>query len=118
MQRYTLLNWRGRHVYLHHWLNDDWSVHHHDHSRAMWSIGLWGRYTEHLHNGAVTKWRAPWIRRFPATHRHYITLDTPMAWTLVFAGPIVRFSGFWVGDQRFGAVGYLQSPHANQQKRC
>ena len=48
LKRWTLLSACGWEVYLHHWLNDDWSQHHHDHSRAMLSIGLWGRYTEHL----------------------------------------------------------------------
>ena len=84
----------------------------------MWSIGLWGRYTEHVLNGKSITWRAPWIRWFPATHRHYVTLNTPTVWTLVLAGPIVRYSGFWVDGQRLGSIGYLQSPHADQQKRC
>ena len=116
--RWTLLSWHGWEVYLHHWVGDDWSHHHHDHSRSMVSVGLRGRYTEHILDQPDHSWAAPWVRYFPATHRHYITLNTPTVWTLVFAAPQRRHSGFWVRGERVGTVPYLRSPEAARQKRC
>lgn len=119
LRRWTLCERWGWSVFLHHWLNDDWSVHHHDHSRDMISIGLRGSYTEHLFDGTTRTFRAPWVRRFPAEHRHYITLETPTAWTLVIAMPIRRGSAFWVDGQPITAGStYMNSPFADQQKRC
>ena len=118
LKRWTLFSWRGWELYLHHWLHDDWSQHHHDHSRAMLSIGLWGAYTEHVLGQPAQRWHAPWARGFPATHRHYITLDTKTVWTLVLAWPQSHHSGFYVDGVRVGVQAYLRSPEATQQKRC
>ena len=118
LKRWTLVSIKGWELYLHHWLNDDWSTHHHDHSRSMLSIGVWGRYTEHVLDQPPRRWRAPWVRWFPAAHRHFITLDTSTVWTLVIAAPQSRRSGFWLNGHRVGTAEYLLSPAADQQKRC
>jgi hypothetical protein len=51
----------------------------HDHAyQVIYSVGLWGGYTEYTEqttgNGVVTQkhWTAPWIRRVP--HRHRLIL--------------------------------------------
>jgi hypothetical protein len=91
-------------IYLHKFVGDDWSVDLHDHPKRFVSIGLRGRYTEHVPDEyepldtARREWCAPWIRTFPATHRHRITGPTPErpCWTLVIVGPPVRPWGFWL----------------------
>lgn len=97
----SLLGGRVR-VYLHKFVGDDWALDLHDHPKKFWSIGLAGEYTEvttcddpamleHRH------WRAPWVRSFPAEHRHRLvgpTEEKP-CWTLVVVGAPVRIWGFW-----------------------
>ena len=92
----SLLGGRVR-VYLHKFVGDDWSVDLHDHPKRFWSIGLAGRYLEHRADGSVVEYRAPWVRSFPAEHRHRLTGPTPAApcWTLVIVGAPVRGWGFW-----------------------
>lgn len=46
LYRWTLLKFRGRGVYLHHFVGDDWSLDLHDHPKRFISIGLWGKYLE------------------------------------------------------------------------
>src|SRR5262245_32102981 len=83
-------------VYLHKFVGDDWSTDLHDHPKRFWSIGLWGRYTEYRADGSTREWRAPWVRSFPAEHRHRLTGQRPWApcWTLVVVGAPVRDWGF------------------------
>jgi hypothetical protein len=89
-------------VYLHKFVGDDWSTDLHDHPKRFWSIGLWGRYFEHRDDGSIREYRAPWIRTFPAEHRHRLTGPRPDSpcWTLVIVGAPVREWGFW-HDGRF-----------------
>ncbi len=116
--RRTLAVWRGWDLYLHHWVNDDWSEHLHDHSRHMLSIGLCGSYTEWLDGGVARRWRAPWVRFFRATHRHRVVLNSPSVWTLIVAWPNSRHSAFFVDGQRVTPNRYFRSAWAQQQKRC
>jgi hypothetical protein len=44
--RWTVAKWRGRGIYLHHFVGDDWSRDLHDHPKRFISIGLWGWYIE------------------------------------------------------------------------
>ena len=89
--------WRGFGIYLHKFVGDDWSLDLHDHPKRFWSIGLRGRYIEHRADGTTVTYRAPWIRSFPAEHRHRLTGPTPNdpCWTLVVVGAPVRDWGFW-----------------------
>lgn len=91
----TLLGKTTR-VYLHKFVGDDWALDLHDHPKRFISIGLAGRYVEHNDRGAI-EYRAPWIRSFPAKHRHRLTGPTPEkdCWTIVIVGPAVRMWGFW-----------------------
>lgn len=88
---------RSTRVYLHKFVGDDWSLDLHDHPKRFWSIGLLGRYLEHRGDGSTREYRAPWIRSFPAEHRHRLTGPTPArpCWTLVIVGTPTRNWGFW-----------------------
>lgn len=98
MNRWTLWKGReGRSLYLHHFVGSDWSRDVHDHPKAFLSIGLLGRYAEVSPGRGPRVYRAPWVRRFPATHRHRIVLaDGETCWTLVYVGPTEREWGFWL----------------------
>ena len=96
LHRWTLaVLGRGRRCYLHRYLGSDWARDLHDHPKVFWSIGLWGGYVEETPFG-IRQWRAPWIRRFPAEHRHRLRVSRSRGcWTLVFTGAITREWGFW-----------------------
>src|SRR6202034_4752169 len=91
--RWTLAKWRGRGIYLHHFVGDDWSRDLHDHPKRFISIGLWGWYIEETPYRGSTEWaklgnvlttyHAPWIRTFAATHIHRLSVPTKNCWTLV-----------------------------------
>ena len=105
LYRWTLLQRRGKFaVYLHHFVGDDWSRDLHDHPKRFISIGLWGWYLEETPafgfgkiEGAtnIKKYRAPWIRTFPASHIHRLTVPSKNCWTLVIVLKPVREWGFW-----------------------
>ena len=107
---------KGRKVYLHAWEADDWSRDLHDHSTDMWSIGLWGSYTEVTDDGERT-YRAPWVRWFPATHRHRIAVRRGPVWTLVLAGAKTRHSAFYVDGVRVPIDEY-QRRYARRHRSC
>jgi hypothetical protein len=93
--------WRGFGIYLHHFVGDDWSRDLHDHPKRFISIGLKGAYRETVGAGSdlqgyETIYRAPWIRTFPATHIHRLSLiNGRPCWTLVIVCRAVRDWGFW-----------------------
>ena len=103
MYRWTLLTWRGHFsVYVHHFVADDWSLDLHDHPKRFISIGLCGWYIEQtpcdhgLENRTDIKvYRAPWIRTFPATHIHRISVPSKSCWTLCIVLKPTRDWGFW-----------------------
>src|SRR2546423_15062897 len=92
--RWTILKWNGHFsIYLHHFVGDDWSRDLHDHPKRFISIGLWGWYIEETpYSGSAewaalgpvrTRYRAPWIRTFPASHIHRLVVPSKNCWTLV-----------------------------------
>lgn len=100
LERWTLFLRFGIGVYLHHFLGDDWSIDPHDHPRRFISVGLFGWYYEdtfhkdgaHL---ATRKYRAPWLRSFPAEHLHRIrAAECGNTWTLVIVLKKSRAWGF------------------------
>jgi hypothetical protein len=99
--RWTVAKWRGRGIYLHHFVGDDWSRDLHDHPKRFISIGLWGWYIEETRFGqdndiqCWTKYSAPWLRTFPATHIHRLIVPSKNCWTLVIVLKPVREWGFW-----------------------
>lgn len=85
----------GRRCYLHRYLGSDWSRNLHDHPKTFWSVGLWGGYVEQTSDG-IRQWRGPWVRRFPAEHRHRLRVSRRRGcWTLIFTGRVTREWGFW-----------------------
>jgi hypothetical protein len=108
LYRWTMLSRKGKFsVYLHHFVGDDWSRDLHDHPKRFISIGLWGWYIEetpYMGNPdgewaklghVLTTYRAPWIRTFPATHIHRLSVPSKNCWTLVIVLKPVREWGFW-----------------------
>jgi len=100
--RWTVAKWRGRGIYLHHFVGDDWSRDLHDHPKRFISIGLWGWYIEQTPwladvpgSWRFKKYQAPWIRSFPATHIHRLAVPSKNCWTLVIVLKPVREWGFW-----------------------
>ncbi len=102
--------WRGFGVYVHKFVGDDWSRDLHDHPKRFISIGISGSYVEQTFRGSAhecpcdrfdehtieTTYRAPWLRTFPAEHRHRLRLiDARPCWTLVIVLRSVREWGFW-----------------------
>ena len=81
-------------AYLHHFVGNDWSRDLHDHPKRFISIGLWGSYVEETPNRQKT-YRAPWVRSFPASHIHRLTVPSKNCWTIVVVLKTVREWGFW-----------------------
>lgn len=102
--RWTIAQRKGHlGVYLHHFVGDDWSLDLHDHPKRFISIGLWGWYYEFTPGGndgynQRRKYQAPWIRTFPADHRHRLSVPSKNCWTLVIVLKPIREWGFWHDD--------------------
>jgi hypothetical protein len=100
LERWTLLELLGCGLYLHHFLGDDWAIDPHDHPRRFISIGLWGWYYEDVYDcvgnidlGRSRRYRAPWLRSFPAEHLHRVrAAECGNVWTLVL---VLRKSRPW-----------------------
>jgi len=103
--RWVLFRWGGRVIYLHKIESSDWAREPHDHPKWFVSIGLWGSYMEEVYEANITprslmcvehrEWRAPWFRKFPATHIHRLLITKGVAWTLVFTGKHTQDWGFY-----------------------
>ena len=123
-KNWLILNYRRLRVgsYLHKFIGSDWSRMHHDHPQRFVSIGLFGTYIEEVLNddGTVSRktYRAPWVRSFPARHRHRVILVTPVVWTLVFVFPAEREWGFWRNGKWIHWKEYVHGPHADADKDC
>lgn len=87
---------KGQHwaLYLHKFTGNDWSRDRHDHPKRFISVGLWGSYLEETTAG-FKRYRAPWIRTFPAHHQHRLTTPWGTCWTLVLVLRTEREWGFW-----------------------
>lgn len=147
LYRWTLLKGgKAFSVYLHHFVGDDWSRDLHDHPKRFISIGLWGRYREesaplghtfrqsivqpwgdtcgeclrpHRAHLAYRIYRAPWIRSFPATHIHRLSLiGRQPCWTLVVVLRASRPWGFWHNGWFIPWRKYIDSDAATQAKAC
>lgn len=120
--RWTLWKHGDYGIYLHHFVGDDWSQDLHDHPKRFWTVGLWGEYLEH--GSTAEPWsfrlyRAPWIRTFPAEHRHRITLwPGHDCWTLVFVGRRERDWGFWLKGVRWVPWREYVTVNGAERKAC
>lgn len=118
MYRWTLLKLGSYGIYLHHFVADDWSRDMHDHPKRFVSIGLKGSYIEETPSGE-RKYKAPWVRSFPADHIHRIRLNPGQdCWTLVIVLKTVRKWGFWNGGIWIPWRVYVGSPKAANARTC
>jgi hypothetical protein len=117
LYRWSLLKTRWGSVYLHHFVGDDWSRDLHDHPKRFISIGLRGWYIEETPVGAK-RYRAPWIRTFPATHIHRLIVPSKDCWTLVIVLRAVRGWGFWHDGKFIGWREYVDGKTADKMKAC
>jgi hypothetical protein len=110
---------KGFGVYVHHFVADDWSHDMHDHPKRFISIGLKGGYLERTPSG-LRVFQAPWIRSFPATHIHRISMTEPWneCWTLVIVLRAVRPWGFWHFGEFIPWRQYVNSAVADTMKAC
>lgn len=116
--RWTLFRAKSFQVYIHHFVGDDWSKDLHDHPKRFISIGLWGGYTEETPAGEQ-RFRAPWVRSFPAEHVHRLRLAPgTTCWTLVIVLKAVRQWGFWRAGRFIPWREYVNSPDARGQRSC
>lgn len=113
--RWTLFACPWFKVYLHHFVGDDWSRDLHDHPKQFISLGLRGSYVEETPDG-FRIFRAPWLRSFPAEHRH--RLSARDCWTLVVVGRWRRDWGFWHRGEWIRWDRYVRSDRAAARKAC
>lgn len=100
--RWTLFRCPWFQIYLHQFLGDDWAIDPHNHPKTFISVGLWGWYVEEVYSptdGAKLSertYRAPWIRKFPASYTHRIrAAECGNTWTLVAVYRRSREWGFY-----------------------
>lgn len=103
----------GRGIYIHKFVASEEGRAPHDHPKAFLSIGIRGGYSEARlttdeaaagTKAKLSKYIAPWIRRFGPNHIHRIRLPgypPKPCWTVVLTGPRTAAWGFW---QRAGAT--------------
>lgn len=111
----------GCRLYVHRFVADDWSFDLHDHPKRFVSLGLRGSYVEEAPDGSRTRYAAPWLRSFPATHRHRLVLDGGQCWTLVLVLRTTREWGFWSGGKfvHWKAYVFGASKHlADERRTC
>jgi hypothetical protein len=94
LYRWVIFRTRWFKIYLHKFVGDDWSLDLHDHPKRFISVGLWGSYLETTPSGE-RRYRAPWFRTFPASHKHRISTPWGTCWTLVVVLRQERQWGFW-----------------------
>lgn len=119
LYRWVLAIGRDWKAYLHRFVGDDWSRDLHDHPKRFISVGLWGSYLEETPAGQ-RRYRAPWVRTFPAEHRHRLTTPWGDCWTLVIVLKTQRVWGFWHQGRFIRWQDYVAdgSAEADQQKAC
>ncbi len=114
-------------VYLHHFVGEDWSYDLHDHPKRFITIGLWGSYIETTMAKGVSpyhtsgrrrfkKWRAPWVRSFPARYAH--RLSARNCWTICIVLKKERPWGFYSEGAWWPFRNYIDSPNADRYKSC
>lgn len=85
-------------IRLHHIIKSDPDREFHDHQWDFISIGLWGSYIEHYHDGTWKTFQAPFINIKSAECLHRLDIVKPV-WTLVFRSRVRRRWGFLTGGK-------------------
>jgi hypothetical protein len=120
LYRWVLASVGETKVYLHKFVGSDWSRDLHDHPKRFVSIGIWGAYMEETPT-AKKKYNAPWIRTFPAEHKHRLTTPWGTCWTIVIVGKPKRMWGFWPGGRFVPWRDYVSGSHsavADENRDC
>lgn len=120
LYRWVLFGMRWFKIYLHNFVGDDWSRDLHDHPKRFISIGLWGWYFEETPTG-IRRYVAPWIRTFPASHLHRLSVPSKNCWTLVIVLQTVREWGFVHEGRWIHWRNYVDGPDSNiadKMKAC
>jgi len=115
LYRWRLLAVFGYKVYLHHFVGNDWTKDLHDHPKRFITIGLRGYYIEENESGEHI-YRAPWLRMFPATHKH--RLRARDCWTIAITLRPWREWGFWNDGQWIPWERYVESDIATRRRDC
>lgn len=134
LYRWTVAKfWGKRGLYIHRFLEDDWSLDLHDHPKRFISIGLKGGYVEWTPCTACPRpcgvenqrlYTAPWFRSFPAKHIHRLTMfrdssgKAKECWTLVIVLKNQRPWGFWHLGRFIPWREYVDSETAEKMKAC
>lgn len=119
LYRWELVRRENWQVYLHNFVGDDWSLDMHDHPKRFISIGLRGGYVEETPGQVERRYRAPWVRSFPAEHIHRLRLvDGRPCWTLVVVLKWVRGWGFWREGSFVPWREYVNSDDAHDRRSC
>lgn len=110
--RWHLASAFGCRLYLHRFVGEDWSKDPHDHPKRFISIGLWSSYLEVTPTGQ-RRFRAPWVRSFPAEHQHRILTPWGECWTLVLTLRATREWGFWHEGRFIHWIEYVRGAAAH-----
>lgn len=114
MIKWTVLSTDRFKMFFHKFNGPDWTRDPHDHPAYFISIGLKGSYVEAVYDqdGRVLyekEWRAPWCRKFPATHIHRtVAVGSEGAFTLCFTGSWSQPWSFFMDGERVGWRNYLK----------
>lgn len=97
LYRWRVFRWRGRALYVHRFVGEDWSRDLHDHPKHFVTLMVAGGYVETTAAGD-REYRAPWLRSFRPDHAHRVAVRPgDECWTLVLVSGAVRPWGFWHG---------------------
>lgn len=92
---------------LHHWLRSDDDRAFHDHPWGFHTLILKGKYhdcspatIDNQTYPVVMELMTPGkIKYRPAEHKHYVLVEPPGCWTLLWTGPKSRRWGFWLKNR-------------------
>lgn len=101
-------------IYIHKFINGDHTLCLHDHPNDLISFIFWNGYDEEYWDAKeklnkFIRYKAPCIRKFPASHTHRVTLlNNKPTWSLVFMWPKKRRWGFWLTNTPDGKRKWIE----------
>jgi hypothetical protein len=123
MIKWTLISTPLFNMFFHQFSGPDWTRDPHDHPTDFVSIGLKGSYVETVYQKGGERlydreWRAPWIRKFPATHLHRTTSVGPKgAYTICLTSPWRQHWGFFIDGHMVSWRDYVKLHRAERADR-
>lgn len=124
--RWSVPDSEGRHLYVRHYPGGGWGETAAERQAAEWNregrpwiASSAAAEFQPFAPPKVRRYRAPWVRTFPAKHRHRLRLEEfPDCWTLVIVLKVVRQWGFWSKGRFVPWREYVRSEDADQRKAC